>query len=623
MSVWAELKRRNVFKVGAAYAVLGWLILQVANNLFPPLGLPPWTQTLVAALLLLGFPFALLLAWVYEITPEGIKRTSEVPREQSVSHVTSHRLNYVVTGLLVLAVASIALDAYVLRPDRAASLQSTAAASAPPTSAPSAGGATGADAGAPADTRLPNSVAVLPFDNLSTDPDHSYFAVGIHDEILNQLAKVGSLNVISRTSVLQYRSDRPPIPEIARALNVGAVMEGSVRYAGNRIQVTVQLIDATTDSHMWSETYPGDVSDLDAIFALQADIAMNVANALRAELTPAELASIEEPPTNSPEAYEAYLEAVEASLPFTLEGFERALELIDSALEHDPNFALAWAQKSGIHSGISTVAALERVAPEQDASEQAALRAIALAPDLGDAYAALGFISAQRGKLIEAETAYRRAGDLGAPNLADTGFGTLSMGVANFARACEGREEVRDLDPLNSNNRAFLVSCFGLNGDMGAAVAEHARGRALYGAWPLGDEHLMRLRLGVGDTAAAMELASASAIDAAARDNLDSPSEALAALRALRANAQQPALRRIAMWTAYFGDSEQTLEVMQSLVAVAKMNAYLFWYPQMAGVRRLPAFKTLMREAGFVEYWDRFGWPAACRRTSGDDFECE
>jgi TolB-like protein len=625
MSFWAELKRRNVVKVGAAYAVLGWLILQVANNLFPPLGLPPWTQTLVAALLLLGFPFALLLAWIYEITPEGIKRTSEVPEEQSVRHLTSHRLNYVLTGLLVVAVAAIALDTYVWRrPRDVASLPSTADAVVPP-AAPSATGATGTGA-QPGYGRLPNSVAVLPFDNLSTDPERAYFAAGIHEEILNHLAKIRSLSITSRTSVLRYTRDRPSIPEIARALNVEAVMEGSVRYAGDRIQVSVQLIDATTDAHMWSETYPGDLSDLDAIFALQADIAMNVANALRAELTPTELASIEQPPTSSPEAYAYYLAALDAQRgDGSVETLTRALELVDSALALDADFASAWAVKSGTHNSLAIQGPLVRLAEELEAAEQAAQRAIEIAPESGEAHSSLAFALTQRGKLVESETEYRKAKQLGLADGADAGYSVLSLAVGNFARAREIAVAGRDLDPMNETTRAFLISAHAFDGDIAAAVAEHARGREFYGDWALGDEHIMRVRIGSGDKAALAELMLDDPVATVARENLDSPREASVALRRLHddpTNANPPALQRIALWAAYFDDQELALDVMEEVVSANKLRAYVFWYPQMRDVRRSLAFKEIMRNAGFVDYWNEFGWPETCRPTAGDDFEC-
>jgi TolB-like protein len=239
MSFWTELRRRNVFKVGVAYAIVAWLVLQVAAIAFPALHLPAWTVTFVTALLLLGIPVALLLAWAYEVTPEGIKRTREVPHGQSITHLTGQKLNYIVTALLVVAVAFIAVDNYVL--SKRVSLEEARPASA---EAPQAAAASPAPAQSRAPSVLPNSVAVLPFENLSPNKDDAYFAEGIHEEILNYLAKLKSLNVISRTSVVRYANTDKPIQEIAKELNVETVMEGSVRYANDRVRVTTQLIDA-------------------------------------------------------------------------------------------------------------------------------------------------------------------------------------------------------------------------------------------------------------------------------------------------------------------------------------------------------------------------------------------
>lgn len=284
-----QLRRRNVFKVGASYAVGAWIALQAAGILLPTFDAPHWVMRVVAALLILAFPVVLVLAWVFEVTPDGIRRTADVPQEQSIRGVTSHRLNYVLAGLLGAALIFIAVDEIWL--DEA---QAPRAAAAAPATAGSG------DVAAVAQTPvLPNSVAVLPLDNLTANPDNAYVATGLHEEILNQLAKLKNVSVIARTSVLQYGERRPPIPEIARALNVQSVMEGSVRYSGTRIRVTTQLIDAATGTQMWSETYDREFGD---IFAIESDIAMNVANALRAEFSEAERRAITQAPTVSDEA---------------------------------------------------------------------------------------------------------------------------------------------------------------------------------------------------------------------------------------------------------------------------------------------------------------------------------
>jgi TolB-like protein len=307
MSFLSELKRRNIHRVAAAYAVVAWLVVQGTSVFAPALNLPEWPMRLLALLGLIGFPVALTVAWLYELTPQGLKLAADVPLEPSTRRVTAQKLNYLIIGALVVTVIFLGVDNYRSR----AGTATPAAATAP----------SGADA-APVSDVLPNSVAVLPFANMSPNPDDAYFAQGIHEEVLNQLAKIGALNVIARTSVLRYAESTMAIPDIARELNVGTVMEGSVRYAGDDVRITAQLIDPKTGAHVWSEAYQRKIDD---IFAIQADIAMNIANALRAEFSLEEQPAIETPPTVSPEAYALYLQAIDVP----------ALNAASRALRHD------------------------------------------------------------------------------------------------------------------------------------------------------------------------------------------------------------------------------------------------------------------------------------------------
>ena len=407
MSLVSELKRRNVFKVAVAYAIVAWILIEISATVFPILKLPEWTVTFVTMLVLLGFPAALVVSWAYELTPEGIKPAHEVDPEESVTHITGQKLNYFIIGVLLLAVGFLIFN-YVLvdKPD--------AMVEAP--EAPSA------EEAQPEPTTpiiveeqkdvLPNSVAVLPFKNLSPDPDNAYFAAGIHEEILNQLVKLSALNVIARTSVMQYAEGNKTIPEIAGELNVETVMEGSVRYADDRVLVTAQLIDPVTNAHLWSESYNREFSD---IFAIQADIAMNVANALEAQFSSAEQARIEERATSSPAAYALYLQA--------LDGFGRddhtiISALLDRAIALDPDFALAYAMKavydanSVVDTGASQAAeAAERDEMVRNARENAE-KALSLDPELGWAYMALGEIEFFGWRWTEALRSFERANQL-------------------------------------------------------------------------------------------------------------------------------------------------------------------------------------------------------------------
>ena len=236
MSFFNELNRRNVTRVAVAYGVAGWLLTEVASVVLPTFEAPGWVLQVLIALLIMGFPLALVFAWVYELTPEGLKKESEIQSENSITSHTARKLNLVVIVLLVIAIGMVAFDRFIARDT------TTPAAAVTPVQQAQDDGA------------IP-SVAVLAFQNMSTDAENEFFADGISEEILNLLADVSGLSVASRTSAFAYKSKTLPIPEIAKALNVRYVLEGSVRKAGEQVRVTAQLIDAETDRHLWSDTY--------------------------------------------------------------------------------------------------------------------------------------------------------------------------------------------------------------------------------------------------------------------------------------------------------------------------------------------------------------------------------
>ncbi len=440
MPLWSELRRRNVFKVGVAYAIVAWLLAQVAALLAPALTLPDWVSRFVVFLLLLGFPVALILAWAYELTPEGIKRTKRAPLAESLRQMTGQKLNYVVTGLLAVAVVFMAVDNYLLD-ERSAPGQDASELTV------SDGPETIADSTKSGILR--NSVAVLPFDNLSPNPDDSYFAAQIHEEILNQLAKVEGLSVISRTSVMRYAENRPPIPQIAEELGVEAVLEGSVKYAGTRILVTVQLIDGALDRHVWSETYPGDLSNIETIFAQQADIAINVARALRAELTDDEIGRLAYVQTGSGAAYALYLRVVERT-----GSFAAGIEYLDEAIRLDPDFAEAYGYRAYLYAvsliteDLSTAENPLSYADIEAHARADAEHALALDPNAGSAYRALGNLHSFAFRWRESEAAFRRAVEVSpsdATNLANLAMFSSFIGARE--QALTAAQRFAELNP--------------------------------------------------------------------------------------------------------------------------------------------------------------------------------
>ena len=292
-SVWRELSRRNVFKVAVAYGIVAWLLVQIIVSVEAPLNLPDWTDTLIIILLAVGFVVALLLAWAYELTPEGVKKTKSVPLAESISRVTGRKLDFAIIGLLLLAVGFMFVDNYVLEEPA----ETPAAAAVQEPAAP--------DQAAAVADRL--SIAALPFENESAAEENAeFFANGIHDEVLIRLAKIGALKVMSRTSVMEYRETNKSMREIGEELGVATLLEGRVQRAGDMVRINVALIDAATDENIWAEIYNRELT-AENIFAIQAEMAISIAAALEQTLSPEQTAQLNERPTESTRAYEVCL----------------------------------------------------------------------------------------------------------------------------------------------------------------------------------------------------------------------------------------------------------------------------------------------------------------------------
>src|SRR4026209_2310016 len=308
-SFFAELKRRNVYKVAVGYAGVGWLLIQVATQVFPFFEIPNWGVRLIVLLIVVGFPIALVIAWAFELTPGGIKRTEEADLVYP-GRSRGRAWIYVVISAGLLSAGLFFLGRYT----------------------------------APNENKIGNvpakSIAVLPFENLSRDPDNAYFAEGIQDEILTRLAKVADLKVIARTSTQRFKSAPDDLQQIAKQLGVTNILEGSVQKVADQVRVNVQLINAVTDAHLWAETYDRKLTD---IFAVESEIAQAVAQALQATLTGSEKRSIAKKPTENPEAYELYLKGRFFWNKRTGVDLRKAIEYFQQAIAKDPNYALAYA----------------------------------------------------------------------------------------------------------------------------------------------------------------------------------------------------------------------------------------------------------------------------------------
>jgi TolB-like protein/thioredoxin-like negative regulator of GroEL len=450
MSLLEELKRRNVFRMAVLYLVASWVILQVADVLFDALELPATWARLVLAVLILGFPVTLVFSWIYEMTPEGIKREKDIDRSQSVTPETGRKINILIVVLLVIAIATVALDRLL------------------PESAPVPGTAT-VDQDTPAEVAEPaqlaaekftaapdRSIAVLPFANRSAREEDAYFVDGIHDDILTQLARIGSLTVISRTSVEKFRDTSQSMKEIGATLGVKNILEGGVQRAGDRVRINVQLIDVDTDDHLWAETYDRELTTAN-IFDIQSEISTAIAQALRATLSPEEKAQLGSAQTGNMAALEAYFLGRQALAKRTSASLAEAEKHFKQAIALDPDYALA-------NVGLADTYVLQAIYSGRSRREQEALakplitRALAINDRLGEAYISMASMTDDIDPGT-AEKLFRKGIEL-AP-----GYVTGHQWYGNSLRA-QGRntealaqlEEAVRLDPLSGIARINLGS---------------------------------------------------------------------------------------------------------------------------------------------------------------------
>jgi TolB-like protein/Tfp pilus assembly protein PilF len=476
-SIFAELKRRNVYKVAVAYAVVGWLLVQVATQVFPFFDVPNWAVRLVVLLIVIGFPIALVIAWAFELTPQGIKRT----RSDEVASSRASNRSIWIAVVTVAAALSLALYFVTHRERRAEA--------------------------APARDK---SIAVLPFENLSDDKSNAYFADGIQDDVLTSLSKIGDLKVISRTSVMNYRGTKGNVREIAKALGVGAILEGSVRRVKDRVRVNVQLINGATDEHIWAEDYDRDVTDT---FAIQSELAQEIANVLHAKLSPNEKLVVSSKPTQSSDAYVLYQQAhaLETETNNWLpEIMQQAEQLLERATQLDPNFALAFAELARVETFIyhGPDAAPARLAT----ARAAAAEAIRLQPDLPEAHMALGNCA------YYGDHDYARAlqeyavAQRGLPNDPRV-FAAISAVERRQGRWDESIDNARKaiaLDPKNINHLTDLADTFDALRDYAAAAECLDRSIALAPDQPLLKLHRAELDLELRDDSAPLEKLLAS-----------------------------------------------------------------------------------------------------------------
>lgn len=470
MTLIAELRRRNVIRMAGLYLVGAWLVVQVAGTVLPMFGAPEWVARSIVVLLAIGFVPALVVAWVFELTPQGLRRDEEVPARDAIAPRTARRLDRMIIAVLALAVLYFGVDKFLLAPHREATQSAPGAAAAQRTGA---------------HTNVAKSIAVLPFENLSSDRDNAYFATGMQDEILTRLAGIHDLKVISRTSTEQYASRPPNLKVVGQQLGVATLLEGSVQKADGKVRINLQLIDAASDSHLWAENYDRDLKD---VFAVQSDVAEKVADALKAQLLPAESLRIARVPTRNQAAYDLFLKGrylfsqlQTSSAKDPVAVGRQATEMYDRAIGADPKFALAYAWQSYLQSylhwyGVDSSPAVV------DAAGNAARKALALQPDLPEAHLALGYVHYWCHRDYAAALGEFAIARAGLPNNAEVvaAIGYVHRRQGDAERGIPEIEQASVLDPRNSMLPREIANSYVAMRRYADADAAYARSLAIF-----------------------------------------------------------------------------------------------------------------------------------------------
>jgi adenylate cyclase len=604
MTFVEELKRRRVGKVGFGYLAIAWAVTEASSVVLPALHLPEWTVTFVVVFLLVGFPVSMVLAWVFDVGPEGIERTEPVAGTPRADHIKL-RIAYAVVVLLLMAGLG-----YLLY-ER---------------------GFGRAQAGEPHD-----SIAVLPFTNLSGDPARDYFSDGMSEELLNLLARVPGLKVASRTSSFAYKGRNVDIREVGRELGVAAVLEGSVRQAGDQVRITAQLIDSETGFHLWSETYERQLED---IFQVQDEIAAAIVDKLRIELAPndQQFAVRDKAPTQNVEAYELYLQGRAIWKRRGEENLQRAIELYQRALGLDPGFARAHA---ALASTYVVLPGYTREEGDEETflplAETSARQALSIDPNIGEAHAVLAQINADRGDLLGAESGFFFAISL-EPNepTPHHWYSILLARVGRLEAALEQARRAQELDPGSAIIASNLSHTYLVLGQDEQALRYAREAEALGLSKGIhGVETAIAMRRGDWDEARRVvvlqddlppELRSVATrlVDALADPKLRP--DVVATLRAVdptvakQFDLVQPYLQ--------LGEIDLVYQLLFESLDRAPdawtrhWDLMMAWSPEGAALRRDPRFGELSRRIGIVDYWKQYGYPDGCRAGQDTPVVC-
>ena len=596
MSFFQELKRRNVFRVSVAYAIAAWVLLQIIDVVVPIIEAPDWVPKAILLMIAVGLPVAVLFAWAFELTPDGLKFERDVDRSQSVTPNTGRKLDRTIITILVVAVVLFTADKFFWS---AATSEETLASK--------------------------RSIAVLPFVNMSDDPEQTFFSDGISEEILNTLVRAEGISVASRTSSFGYRNHEQNIPAIAEALGVLFVLEGSVRKAGDQLRITAQLIDAENDRHLWSETYDRGLSD---VFAVQSDIANSISRAIHSKLgieTASEI-SVKKL-TDNMTAYDLYLKG---SAFFyhreSLQDMQDSRAQLELAVEADPEFAAAWEVLSAVYSAIPVWGDTEYTSEKYlQLSTDAADRALELDPDLGFALAvkAVNATSSPANDQVGSAALFEQALRKDARNATTLHWHGMLLQLSGFLdEGIAYHRQCLEIDPAYVNCAFYIEQGLHAQGEHAAAAA-FSEPYFEKADW----SHFTAVRVALfmlsGERLAAL-------IGASQIVGLEG-APTYEYIRALEDpdGDHSEGLAKLDSWAADNGVAlEEQPEILAAFGAYDRVDNMLnselwYWLPVYSNYRKSPQFREMIRDLGYYDLWKAKGFPPRCRPIGDDDFACD
>jgi adenylate cyclase len=600
MKFLGELKRRNVFRIGMAYIVAAWVLIQLGYIIAQNYGAPAWGMGVFITFLICALPIALYFTWVFAITTDGLRKESDLQRVESLTRRTGHKLDYITMALLAVVVGMVALERYMpLPPDPESVHERTVPATEPE----------------PEPAIDENSIAVLPFINMSAESDQEYFSDGLSEELLNVLTKVEGLNVASRTSSFAYKNDTRNIRQIARTLRVANILEGSVRKVGNRLRITAQLIDASNDRHLWSDSYDREMDD---IFQIQDEIANAIVSALTTELGIGLQAVSVDTATSNLDAYDLFLKARE--LFIARKNLPTSWQLLGQATQMDPQFARAWEALAAVQAVATSWFPGDGVDHPALALE-AANRALEIDPKLSMAYAVIGLMFETTG---EGFAGAIRNYDLAIANDPKNATAWLWRGITiknmgYIQKAFSDFEQCLSIDPGYLNCRQFRAeSLLGL-GRIEEAVREMEA--TFEDNYHSADDTFVSYYVHSGQRKVALLVAAL-----ALRKQFVPVKDWIEAIE----NPDDDHTARVARFNQW-GEPHNLDVCDMETVAIALRqeqcyttvtHATLMWQPDTAYFRKTPAFKEFVN-THLMDYWLENGFPAQCRALEAGDFECD